>query len=205
LDISRRDARRALKRAKLMEKGLKEHAAIFTDPTPTVPVFSGQIVVTDQAQVAADEGGKRKAAARDVQLGLLVGMMSSELVYIQSVADAGNPDEAVQPLLAGGVEVVTVGPHTKAILKVTEGGASGSVVLEANATALLGEFLHRKHFCNWEYATDGTTFIALPPTPEARTRVSGLPPLTTVSFRVRATMTKNVTTPWSPIVSFFVR
>jgi hypothetical protein len=205
LGAGRRNAPRAIKRAKLMEKGLAEHPALFTAPNPPLGVFSAQIALTDQAQVAADKGGKGMTAARDVQLGLLVGMMGSELVYIQSIADAGNPDAAVETLLAGGLEVALIGDHTKAILKVSAGAKTGSVVLEANATTILGALLHRKHFFNWEYTTDGKTFTALPSTPEAKTLVSGLPPLTTVGFRVSATTSKSNTTPWSAIVNFLVQ
>src|SRR5215468_6709186 len=89
LKVRRRATIGSLKRAKLMEKGLTDHAGIFSDPNPALVVFSNQI-------------GKGMAAARDVQLALLIGMMTSELVYIQSVADTRNPDEAVAILLAGG-------------------------------------------------------------------------------------------------------
>ncbi len=60
-----------------MEKGLGDNAALFTAPNPPLPAFSNQITVTDKAQVAAVHGGKGMAAARNVQLGLLVGMMRS--------------------------------------------------------------------------------------------------------------------------------
>jgi hypothetical protein len=205
LGVRRRNAPEALKRAKLMEVGLGDHASIFISPNPALAVFSNQIAVTDQAQVAAAWGGKGMAAARDVQLGLLMGMMGSELVYMQSLADAGNPDQAVQILKAGGVEVAEVGQRSKAVLKATSGPTSGDVALEANATALLAGNVQRKHFFNWEYTTNGTTFIALPPTAEARTVVSGLTPLTTVGFRVSASTSKNLTTEWSAVVSFLVR
>src|SRR6185295_16236175 len=98
LNAGRRRAVRALKRAKLMEKGLTDHAALLPNPNPTLLIFSNQIAATEKAQVAAGNGGKGMAAARDVELGLLMGMMDSELVYIQSVADAGNPDKAVSTL-----------------------------------------------------------------------------------------------------------
>src|SRR4051812_1138498 len=120
LKVRRRDAPGALSRAKLMKKGLEDHAGLFTDPTPPLPVFSDQIVLTDQAQVAASKGGKGAAAARDVQLGLLVGMMESELCSIQRVADTGNPDEAAWTLHAGGVEVAGFALHDKAILAVAQ-------------------------------------------------------------------------------------
>jgi hypothetical protein len=200
LKVRRRDAPEALKRAKLMEKGLGDNAALFPIPNPPLPVFSNQIVVTDKAQVAVGKGGKGTAAARDVELGLLTGMMGSELVYIQSVADTGNPDEAVHTLRAGGVEVAGFGQHDKAILTVTQGPTSGSVGLEANAHALLGDNLQRKHFFSWEYTTDGKTFVSMPSTPEVKTTLTGLTPLTTVGFRVAVTVSKSPMGPWSQVL-----
>jgi hypothetical protein len=131
--------------------------------------------------------------------------MGSELVCIQTVADAGNPDEAVQILQAGGVEVALVGQRNKPILQAMQGTTTGSVVLEANATVILGSNLRRKHFFTWECTTDGKTFTALPPTPNATTTVSGLTSLTTVGFRVGAMTPNNVATDWSAIVNFLVR
>jgi hypothetical protein len=145
------------------------------------------------------------AAARDVQLASLIGMMTSELVGIQAVADSGNPEEAVATLLAGGVEVAGVPKHDKPVLEPSEGPTSGSVNLEANAKILLGDYLRRKHFFNWEYTLDSKTFISVPSTGEARTTVTGLTPLTTVGFRVCVTKGKGVMDPWSQVVEFLVR
>ena len=134
LKIERRDANAALDRAKLMRKGLGDAASTFSSPNPPLPIFSDQIDATDAAQVVAKKGGKGMAADRDVQRGHLVGMMGSELVYIQSVADSGDPDEAVATLHKGGVEVAAFGQRDKAILTVAQGPAAGSVVLSANAS-----------------------------------------------------------------------
>lgn len=205
LKVKRRDALGAIKRSKRMAKGFADNAALFSKPNPPLPVFKDQITETDKAQVAVSNGGKGAAAARDVQLGLLMGMMSSELLYIQSLADAATPDEAVSILLAGGVEVAEVSKHDKAILAVKQGPKTGSAVLEANARVLLGDGAKRKHFFCWEYTTDGTTFLALPSTPEARTAVSGLTPMTKVGFRVAGAKSKGVVGEWSPVVELLVQ
>lgn len=204
LGARRRDAVEALNRAKLMEKGLEDNATLFPNPNPPLPVFSKQIVATDKAQVVTAKGGKGMAAARDVQLGLLVGMMMSELVYIQSIADAGNPDAAVSILHAGGVGIAASSKHDKAILTVAPGPSPGSVALAANAGALLGSNRGRKHFFCWEYTTDGETFVTMPATPEAKTTLTGLTPLTTVGFRVAATTSKGVVGAWSQVVDVLI-
>jgi hypothetical protein len=189
-----------------MAKGLGDYAAtLFPDPNPSLQAFSDQISVTDKAQVAAGKGGKGMAAARDVELGILIGMMSSELVYMQSVADGGPRDQAIATLLAGGVEIAGVPLHDKAVLTATEGLTSGSVNLEANATILLGDYLKRKHFFNWAYTIDGENFVSVPSTSEARTIVTGLTPLTFVGFRVCVTKGKGVMDPWSQVVELLVR
>ena len=195
-----------LGRAKLMDQGLANYANVFTTPNPPLAAFSNQITLTDKAQVAVGQGGKGLAEARDVQIDVLWDMMSSQLVYIQSVANAaGSPAQAVQTLKEGGVEVVLPGGRNKAILAATQSLPGVPVVLDANAKVLLGENFHRKHLFNWEYTLNGTTFIALPTTPEATTTVSGLTALTTVGFRVAVTVTKSPMGPWSPVVSFLVR
>jgi hypothetical protein len=204
LKIKRNNAPGVLSRAKLMEQGLGDHPTLFTNCNPLLPVFSNQIVLTDKAQVSANMGGKGMASARDVQIGLLLGMMDSELVTIQLVADTGNPDAAVATLHAGGVEIAEIALHDKAILEVAQGPTPGSVALEANATALLGSNLRRKHFFCWGYTTDGKTFIAMPSTPEARTTLTGLTSLTTVGFRVAVTTSGGVMGAWSQVVELLV-
>ncbi len=130
--------------------------------------------------------------------------MGSELGYIQSGADAGTADQAIATLLAGGVEIADFGQHAKALLTVTQGPTSGCLMLEANAGALLGSSFRRKHLFNWEYTTDGKTFVALPPTPTVRTTLTGLTPLTTVGFRVAVTVSTSAMGPWSPVVNALV-
>jgi hypothetical protein len=204
LKVKRHDAVKSLERAKLMEKGLGDHVPLFPNPNPGLPIFSNQIALTDKAQVLVAQGGKGAAAARDVQLGLLAGMMGSELIYMQSIADAGSPEAAVSTLLAGGVEIAGVPLHDKAILTVTQGPAPGAVALSANAGALLGGKRWRKHFFQWEYTIDGKTFLAMPPTPEATTTLTGLTPMTTVGFRVAVVTTKGGAAAWSQVFNFLV-
>jgi hypothetical protein len=78
------------------------------------------------------------------------------------------------------------------------------VALEANATALLGEDLGRKHFFSWEYTLDGTTFVSMPSTPQVKTTQGGFTPLTTVGFRVAVTVSNSVQGPWSQVVELLV-
>lgn len=203
--VAHTDAPAVLKRAKLMDQGLTNYAGLFSAPNPPLAVFSNQIIITDKAQVAVGGGGKGLAAARNVQLNILWGMMGTELLYMQSIADAGNPDQAIQTLHQGGVEVAGYSLYEKPILTAMQGPTSGWVALEANATALLGSAnLGRKHFFSWEYTLDGKTFVSMPSTPGVKTTQGGLTPLTTVGFRVAVTVSKNPQGPWSQVVNFLV-
>jgi hypothetical protein len=111
----------------------------------------------------------------------------------------------VSTLHAGGVELAAFGEHDKPILEVSQGPTSGAVDLEANVGALLGADARRKHFFSWEYTTDGKTYIGMPSTPDARTTLTGLTPLTTVGFRVAVTLSKSPMGPWSQVVNFLVQ
>jgi hypothetical protein len=187
-----------------MDTGLVTYASVFTSPNPAEPKFASQIALTKAAQVAARKGGAGMAAARDVQVNTLMDMMGTELRYMESVANTGSADQARQTLLQGGVELASVGKHEKAMLTVTQAQPGGPVSLEANVSALLGPYLHRKHFFSWEYTLDGKTFTAMPSTAEGRTLLTGLTPLATVGFRVAVTVTKTPMGPWSQVVDFLV-
>jgi hypothetical protein len=204
LDVDRRNAPQVIDRAELMDTGLLTYAATFTSPNPPEPKFASQIALTGAAQVAARKGGVGMAAARYVQVGILLEMMESELLYMESVANAGNPELATQVLLQGGVEIAGVGKHQKDILTIRQPQPGAPVTLEANVSALLGAYLHRKHFISWEYTLDGKTFVALPSTPEGLTTVTGLAALTVVGFRVAVTVARMPMLPWSQVVNFLV-
>ena len=204
LDVDPRKADQVVDRAELMDAGLVTYASTFTSPNPPEPKFASQIALTSTAQIAARKGGAGMSAARDVQVGILLDMMHSELVYMQSVANAATPDQAVQILLQGGVKIAGVGKHNKEILTISQSQPGASVMLEANVSALLGPYLRRKHFFSWEYTLDGKTFVARPSTPEGLTTVPGLTALTTVGFRVAVTVAKTPMGPWSQIVNFLV-
>jgi hypothetical protein len=192
-------------KANAMCTGLANNAALFTTPNPSISTIQNQVVVVNKAEVLAATRGKGLAAARNVQLGILVGMLETELTYIQGVADtSATPDQAVATILAGGVLVAIVAPHIKPVLAATQGAPGSLVTLTANATAL-GASKSRKTFFNWQSTADGgKTFVTLPPTPKATTTVANLTPLSTYGFRVSVTNSAGIQGEWSQIISFLV-
>jgi hypothetical protein len=205
LKIKRKKTVSVTGKANAMCTGIAANPTLFPTPNPAISAILAQIAVVNKAEVLAATRAKGTAAARNVQLGLLVGMMETEQLYVQGVADtSATPDQAMSTIQAGGLTVALVGHHTKAILAVTQGPQSGSVVLVANATAL-GASRQRKTFFNWQSTIDGKTFVSLPSTPKATTTLASLTPLTTYGFRVSVTNSEGVAGEWSQIVFFLVR
>jgi hypothetical protein len=84
-------------------------------------------------------------------------------------------------------------------LLVSEGGrflVSGEVG-RANARKMA--------YFNWQWSADGgRTWNSVPPTPLASTEIPGLALLSTYSFRVSVTISKQPAGPWSDAVSLLV-
>ena len=192
-------------KAKAMDLGIAAHPAVFTVVNPALSVVAAQTAVVDKANVVAGTHAKGAAAARNVQLAILVGMLETQTNTVQGLADqAATWEQAVSIIELAALTVARVGKRAKPILAITQGPQPGSVVLDANATALAGPG-KKKSFFNWGYTLDGgKTFIPLPSTPKARTTLANLTPLTTVGFRVSITKSNGIAGDWSQVVAFLV-
>jgi hypothetical protein len=204
MKINKKNTASVLNKAKAMVAGIGGNPTLFTNPNPALSAIQAQIAVVDKAEVVAGTRAHGSAAARNVQRGILVGMLETQQTTVQGVADASaTPEEAISTIEAAGLSVAQVASYAKAILAVTQGSTPGTVALSANATAL-GAAKTKKSFFNWEYTADGKTFIAMPSTPKSKTSLTGLTPLSTYGFRVAVTDADGVLGPWSQIVSFLV-
>ena len=129
--------------------GLANNAALFAAPNPLISTIQNQVVVVNKAEVLAATRAKGSAAARNVQLRIIVGMLETELTYIQGIADtSATPDQAVATIQAAGLTAALVSGYAKPILAVTQVLRASLVTLKANATAL-GAGGHRKTFFCW--------------------------------------------------------
>jgi hypothetical protein len=194
----------AVGRANAMCVGIDDNASLFSTPAVATSAIQAQVVVVNKCEVVVATRARGSASARDVQRKLLVGMLETELTYLQGIADkAPTYDQAVSILEAGGVLVAIVPPHIKAILEIKQGPA-GSVSLDANVAALTAG-LRGKFSFNWESTLDGKSFATLPSTPNHLTTVANLTPMTSYGFRVSVTNAAGVSQPWSQVVYFVVR
>ena len=195
-----------LTRAQSMHDGMAADPVTYAAPNPGLPIFLGLITNLRTAQQAMPNRTRGSGGARDVQRDLLLTAMESERMYIQTLADA-TPLRAV-PLIENAGLVVAGSPrHSKAVLTLSLGPQSGSIVCDANVSLLGAGTKHPNEvrFFNWEFTVDGgKSFVAAPPTPKGKTTLHGLTPLTTVGVRVNR---NNAEGPgeWSQIVSILVQ
>jgi hypothetical protein len=204
LKIKRTQTASVVGRANAMCTGIDDNPALFPSPLVTTSAIQAQTVIVNKAETVATTRAKGSATARNVQRNLLVGMLETDLGYIQNCADKSPTlDQAVATIQAGGVEVAGVGSRVKGILEVKQGPTPGSVLLDANA-ALLTAGLKGGYFFNWESTLDGKTFVTLPSTPKSKTSVANLTPLTTYGFRVGVTDSNGIPGQWSQIIYFLV-
>ena len=177
----------------------------FASLASNATALSDQSTVLDKAETRAKTRVKGSAAARNKERRALVGLLKTVLPLVQALADqSATLDGAIAVIEAAGLVVAFVAKRIKPILAAKQGPVSGSVVLEANATAL-GALHARKSFFNWQATADGgKSWLTFPGTPRCKTSVANLTPLTTYGFRVALTDSSGVMGEWSPIVSFIV-
>jgi len=206
LDVLRTNAPAVMARATGMANGYQDNPTIFVTPVPTIAALSAQVVVVSKAQAVVATRVYGAAAARDVELGNLMGLLHNGLNYVQGLANSAQSyDQAVSIIKAGGLVLAGQGGRSKVLLTVRQSMPGAPVVLDANVGMLTNQ--SRKHrFFGWQYTPDGgKTFVSLPTTGKGIAIVTGLTPLTTYGFRVNVTLTDGITQPWSQIVDFLVR
>jgi hypothetical protein len=205
LNVRKKNPDGVTNKAEDMCTGIENHPGLFANPAVATSAIRAQVKVVNDAKALARTKAHGTARARNVQVGILIGMMETELTYIQGCADkCSTPEEAASTIEAAGLTVARVGKHTKPILAVTKGPTPGSVNLDANATAL-GAGGKKKTFFNWQSTVDGKVFVSLPSTPKCRTSAAGFTPLNEVGFRVSVTNSDGIAGEWSQIVTFLIR
>jgi hypothetical protein len=190
--------------ARAIYEGMVANPALFPAPNPAMAVFLALIVKLEASQLKALSKIPGAAVIRDADCDNVYNAMELLRTYVQSLCDA-SPEQAMVILKAAAMDARKVGTFHKPVLEVKPGPVPGTVILVANATALIGKGVYKKALFNWQSSVDGgKTWVTLSPTPLATTQVSGLASATTVAFRVCVTVAK-VTHDWSQAVTFLVR
>jgi hypothetical protein len=192
-------------RAQTLYTGLDGDKVMYAAPNPPLPAFLILIQNLASSQQTALARGKGSAAVRDGSRDLLWVGMESQRTYVQGLADvSSNPVSVIQN---AGLLVARFSPYTKPFLALTLGKQSGTVACDANVGLLVGtgaKHPNASRFLNWEYTSDGKTFVSLPSTPTGKTTIHGLTPLTIVGVRVSLTNSEGPG-PWSEVATILVR
>jgi hypothetical protein len=180
--------------AQVIVKGMTGNANF---PTPTPPVATVQAALTDlvTAQAAATVRTKGAAALRNEKKQALVTLLEEWRTYVQSTADA-SPENGPSIIESSGMALRKTPVRKPLGFHAKLGAVSGSVKIVAPAAAQRASY-------EWQYSTDGKTWVAMPSTLQAKTSLSGLTPQTTVQFRYRAVV-KSGEENWSQPISILV-
>ena len=168
----------------------------FPNPQPTVAAMTTGLNELVMAEAGAKVRSMGAVALRNAKKRALVTLLEEWRTYVQSTADA-SPENAANIIQSGGATMrknpvrKNLGFHAK--LTTTP----GSVKVVAPAAA------HRA-FYDWQSSIDGgKTWVDLPQTLQSKMTVAGLPTMTTVQFRYRATV-KAGEGAWSQPISILV-
>ena len=186
--------------------GFSADKVTYASPNPPLSGLLTLLGNLSSAQSLVSTRTKGMAASRDVQRDLLIMGLRSELLYVQNLVDTSAPSRGVALIENAGMLVAAAPVHTKAVLSLALGKASGSVVCSASVGLLLGtgaSMPKQLRFFNWQYTLDGKTFVNAPPTSTWKTTLLGLPLLTVVGVRVNLNNAEGPG-PWSQVVTITV-
>ena len=206
LGIDKEDVPQVLVRARAMYAGMEADPGTYGGASPSLPDFLILIQNLESAQQRVPTRTVGAGAARDVQRDLLVEGIQSELVFVQTLANADRARAEVL-ILNAGLLIAGDTAHRKALLTLEVGVQPGSVICDANVSLLVhqGGHMPRAHrLLDWEYTLDGgTTLLSAGSTPGCKTVLENLPRLTEVGVRVRLT-DRAGSGAWTDVVTILV-
>ncbi|MGH7294790.1 MAG: hypothetical protein ACRELB_07655 [Polyangiaceae bacterium] len=183
--------------AQTVIKGLT-NSPHFPTTTPTLAVLNGAINALIDGENAALTRVKGAVVQRNAARKALVQQMQLLKANVQSAAD-GDPDNALTIIESAGMSVRKPTVRKPRVFAATPAATSGSVKLLAASAGPRTSY-------EWEYSTDGgKTWIAAPPSIQAKTTIPGLAAGTTVKFRYRAITPKTGAEDWSAPVALLVK
>ncbi len=180
-------------------------SSTFPSPPVALAVFLAQIQALIKAQQTVKTRVVGAAQARNVLRDAVFTSAEALRTYVQGLCDAVSLAAAADLAIAAGMKIGAVAVHDKPMLagKLLPGPV-GDVLLTANAR-LLNPTGKRSKYFNWSYSVDnGKTWVSVPSTLVAHTTITGLPALTTVSFRVSITTTAAPQGDWSQSIALLV-
>jgi hypothetical protein len=168
----------------------------FPTPAPTLAQITAAITALSTAETATLTRVKGAVATRNTARTELHTLLVELKGYVQTTANA-DPENSASIIQGSGMSVRKTTVRKPRVFNATPGPVAGSATLVTGSAA-------RRASYEWEYSTDGKTWVSAPPSLQAKTIVTGLPSGTAVQFKVRA-VTKDGAGDWSPAISVSVR
>jgi hypothetical protein len=192
-----RTAAKLLIHARLVHDQMAENAATFPAPDPPLAVLQALIAELAARAAGVTLKGIGGADDRDAVHRRLLTALNAECAYVQKIA-AADPKNAAAIAARAAMTLKGTGTIYKATLVLEHGPVSCSVL--ATAKAIRGATAY-----HWQYSLDGgATWIDLPMTTRADTRLDNLPLKATAHVRVRAFLRGVGPTDWCEPVSIIV-
>lgn len=193
LKLDQKSIPKLVDRVTAIVSAMTANKSTFPTPSPTLAQIQTDLTALSAAQ-AALKGHTGSRVDRDAAVKVIVADMSQTHAYVQSLANA-NPAQAATIAGDAAMTLRTSTRPPKAPLA-SKQKVSGSVIVVAKA-------VKGAKSNEWQYSTDGKTWIDLPPTSKATTTVPNLTVATTVSFRHRV-LTKTGQSDWGQPISALV-
>ena len=170
---------------------------VFPDPSPPLATVAASIDALVGAENLAATRANGAATARNVAKAALIVELKQLGAYVQSVAD-GDAENSAAIIESARISVRKVPVRPARVFNAAQGPTTGTAKLVAHSASNRAAY-------EWEYSTDGgKTWVAAPPSLQAKTTVTGLPAGTSVQFRYRA-VTKAGAADWSNPVTLLVK
>jgi hypothetical protein len=170
--------------------------AYFPSPSPALATVSAAITDLQNAETAALVRTKGAAATRNAKRAFLVSLLQQLRAYVQSIVDS-NEENAPAIIQSAGIAVKKTATRPPRVFAALAGAVSGAVKIVAPSAG------HRVSY-DWQYSTDGKTWIDLSSTLQAKTTMTGQTPGTVLQFRYRS-VSKTGETDWAAPVAYTVR
>jgi len=168
----------------------------FPSPTPPIATLEADLAALEAAHVRTLTRALGTTSERDAKLATVQTHLACLRTYVQQVADT-SPGEAEVLIASAGMSLKRPTGRPRPVFVAKEGLVSGTVRLVAKAPPTRASH-------DWQRSLDGTAWIDLERTIQARTELSGLVPGTWYLFRHRA-LTREGVGDWSQVVSLLVR
>jgi hypothetical protein len=160
------------------------------NPTPTLAALTAAIAALVDAENTTLTRVKGAVVQRNAARKSLVQLLELLRANVQNAADA-DPDNALAIIESAGIGLRKPTVRKARVFGATPGPVSGSAKLMAPSAGPRSSY-------EWEVSTDGgKTWVAVPPSIQAKTTVQDLASGTTVQFRYRAVTPKTGAGDWS--------